>query len=216
MESIHKIPVNEAFSESCGCPLCRLKARYADKAVWFLYEEGIMNPETRIETNKKGFCREHLDLLSKEKQSLSLALMLETRLEVIQKALKGKNAKSTTKEINKQSESCYICEYTDSALEEIAGLVSQMYKEEEFREKFLNQEFFCLPHTALLLEKNELKGSLSTRYVNDIISINEKFCTNIRKNLSSYAESFDYKSERGSGDSVKDASRKAIDYMRGK
>lgn len=216
MESIHKIPVNESFSENCGCPICRLKSKYDEKAVWFLYEEGIMNPETRIETNRKGFCKEHLDLLAKEKQSLSLALMLETRLEVLQKELKGNSSKGTIKTIEKESSKCYICEYTNKALDEIAGLVSQMYKEEEFRKKFKEQEFFCLPHTALLLSKNELKGSLSSEYIKDILAINEKFTENIRKNLKSYAESFDYKSARGSGDSVKDASRKAIEFMSGR
>ncbi len=216
MESIHKIPVNEVFSEVCGCPICRLKARYAKKAVWFLYEEGIMNPETRIETNEKGFCKEHLEMLSQEKQSLSLALMLETRLETIQNDLKGKGAKSMIKQIEKLSKTCFICEYVDRALDEIAGLVSQMYKEEEFKQKFLAQEFFCLPHTALLFEKNELKGSLSSKYVQDVITINQNFSTKVRKDLNCYAESFDYKSARGSGNSVKDASKKAIEYMQGK
>lgn len=216
MESIHKIPVNEAFSENCGCPICRLRARYEEKAVWFLYEEGIMNPETRIQTNKKGFCREHLNMLSKEKQSLSLALMLETRLEILQNELKGKSSKGAIKTIEKESDTCFICEHIDDVLDEIAGLISQMYKEEDFRTKFKAQEFFCLPHTALLLSKNELKGSLSSKYINDILSINQNFSENIRKSLKSYAESFDYKSVRGSGNSVKDASRRAIEFMSGK
>ena len=214
MESIHKIPVNEAFSEKCGCPICKLKERYDQKAVWFLYKEGIMNPETRIETNKKGFCKNHLDMLAKEKQSLSLALMLETRLETMQNDLKTE--KGIIKTVNKNANSCWICDYTERAMDEIAELVSQMYKEDEFKQKLMQQEFFCLPHTALLLKKNVLKGALKGEYVKALLSINEKFCQNVRNDLSKYAESFDYKSARGSADSVKDASRKAIEYTCGK
>ncbi|MBR7110270.1 MAG: hypothetical protein IKC83_00185 [Clostridia bacterium] len=215
MESIHKIPVNEAFSEKCGCPMCKLKERYDQKAVWFLYEEGIMNPETRIETNKKGFCKKHLDMLAKEKQSLSLALMLETRLETLQKELNS--PKNIIKTSTKTANSCWICEYTDNAMNEIAELVSQMYgAEDEFKKVFSEQEFFCLPHTALLLEKNMLKGAKSNEYVKQLLDVNNKFCANIRQSLSKYAESFDYKSARGSGDTVKDASKKAIEYMTGK
>lgn len=215
MESIHKIPVNEAFSEKCGCPICRLKERYDQKAVWFLYEEGIMNPETRIETNKKGFCKKHLDLLAKEKQSLSFALMLETRLESLQQGLNS--PKGIIKTVDKTTNSCWICDYTDNAMNEIAELVSQMYRDEsEFKKMFSEQEFFCIPHTALLLKKNVLKGAISNEYINQLIEVNQRFCSDIRKNLSRYAESFDYKSARGSGDSVKDASKKAVEYMTGK
>ena len=215
MESIHKIPVNEAFSEKCGCPICKLKERYDQKAVWFLYEEGIMNPETRIETNKKGFCKKHLDMLAKEKQSLSLALMLETRLETLQKDLNSQ--KGIIKTVEKTANSCWICEYTDNAMNEIAELVSQMYRDEdEFKKAFSEQEFFCIPHTALLLKKNALKGAISNQYIKQLLDVNQNFCDSVRKNLNRYAESFDYKSARGSGDMVKDASRKAIEYMSGK
>ena len=102
-------------------------------------------------------------------------------------------------------------------MNEIAELVSQMYgAEDEFKKVFSEQEFFCLPHTALLLEKNMLKGAKSNEYVKQLLDVNNKFCGKIRQNLSKYAESFDYKSARGSGDTVKDASKKAIEYMTGK
>lgn len=215
MESIHKIPVNEAFNEKCGCPICRLKERYDQKAVWFLYEEGIMNPETRIETNKKGFCKKHLDMLSCEKQSLSLALMLDTRLETLQKEFSS--PKSIIKSVEKMKDNCWICDYTDKAMDEICELVSQMYRDENgFKELFAMQEFFCLPHTALLIKKNALKGQLGQEYVNTLLKVNDEFSQKVRQNLNTYAQSFDYKSARGSGDKVKDASKKAIEYMTGK
>lgn len=218
MESIHKIPINEAFSETCGCPICRLFKRYDDNAIRFLFEEGVMNPETRIETNKYGFCARHSDALLKEGQSLSVALMLETRLQKLQGILHEKlNAKSVVKEIEEAEKSCYICNRLDKAMAEIAEFVSVMYGGEEgFKEKFLSQEYFCLPHTKLLIENCKLRGGAQKEYVQEIIKKNTTFTLKTRKRLRNYAESFDYKAQRGAGEADKFASHDAVDYLTGK
>ncbi len=218
MESIHKIPINEAFSETCGCPLCKLYKRYDDNAIRFLFEEGVMNPETRIETNKYGFCERHSRALLKEKQSLSVALLLETRLQKLQGLINEKtNIKSAIKEIETVEENCYICNRLDKSMAEIAEYISIMYKDEpEFVEKFNNQEFFCLPHTELLLKYCKLKGGAQKEYVQKILKKNYVFVARTRKRLRNYAESFDYKAVQGSGEKDKDASRIAVDYLTGK
>lgn len=218
MESIHKIPINEAFSESCGCPICRLNKRYDDNALRFLFEEGVMNPETRIETNKYGFCTDHARAILKEKKSLSIALMLETRLQKLQGLIyEGMSPKNAIKEIQNAEDNCYICNRLNQSMKEIAEFISIMYKEEEgFREKFDSQEFFCLPHTKLLIEHCKLKGSVQKEYVGNILKKNAQFTSKLRKRLRTYAESFDYKAVKGSGNADKYASRIAVDYLTGK
>ncbi|MBQ2714693.1 MAG: hypothetical protein IJF76_03590 [Clostridia bacterium] len=218
MESIHKIPINEAFSENCGCPICRLYERYDQNAIRFLFEEGVMNPETRIETNKYGFCAKHADALLKVGQSLSVALMLETRLQKLQGLLHEKQSlKGAIKEIEEAEHNCYICNRLDKSMSEIAEFISVMYDTEEgFKDKFLNQEYFCLPHAKLLLENCKLKGGKQKEYLQDILKKNLAFTMRTRRSLKNYAESFDYKAKRGAGEVDKNASQYAIDYLTGK
>ena len=218
MDSIHKIPINEAFSETCGCPICRLYKRYDDIAIQFLFEEGVMNPETRIQTNRYGFCDRHIDAILQQRQSLSVALLLETRLQRLQGVLYEKaSPKSVIKEIEDAENNCYICNRLNNSMAEIAEFISYMYKEEkEFVEKFDAQEYFCLPHTKLLIENCKLKGSAQKEYVQKILNKNTNFSLRLRKRLRNYAESFDYKAVPGSGEKDKVASQIAANYLKGK
>ena len=100
---------------------------------------------------------------------------------------------------------------------EIAEFISYMYKtESEFVQKFDAQEFFCLPHTKLLIENCKLKGGAQKEYVQKILNKNAIFTAKTRRRLKNYAESFDYKAVPGSGEKDKDASQIAVDYLTGK
>lgn len=216
MESIHKIPINEAFSEKCGCPICRLFKRYEANLISFLFEEGIMNPETRIETNKYGFCSHHSDMLLNGKQSLSVALLFETRLRALHVPLMpGTSPKGVLKEIQKAIDNCYVCNSLDKTMPEVAEYVSVMYKDEEFRKLFGEQEYFCLPHTKLLIETCKLSGSKRNEYINEILSVNCDFTTQARQSMLRYAEHFDYKASKESIEKDKDATKRAVRYMTG-
>ena len=216
MESIHKIPINEAFQEKCGCPICRLYKRYEANLIAFLFEEGIMNPETRIETNKYGFCAKHADMLLDGKQSLSVALLFETRLRALQVPLMpGTNPKNVLKEIQKVMDNCYVCNSLDKTMPEVAEYVSIMYKEEEFKKLFLEQEYFCLPHAKMLIETCKLPGSLKNKYINDILNINCDFTSDTRRSMLRYAEHFDYKASKETIEKDKNATKKAVRYMTG-
>ena len=216
MESIHKIPINEAFSEKCGCPLCRLYKRYEANLISFLFEEGIMNPETRIETNKYGFCSRHADMLLDGKQSLSVALLFETRLRALHVPLMaGTNPKSVIKEIEKAIDNCYVCNSLDKTMPEVAEYVSVMYKDEEFKKLFCEQEYFCLPHTKLLIETCKLSGAKKKEYIDELLSINCDFTSKTRQSMLRYAERFDYKASKDSIEKDKNATRKAVKYMTG-
>ena len=216
MESIHEIPINEAFSEGCGCPICRLYKRYESNLIAFLFEEGIMNPETRIETNKYGFCANHADMLLDGKQSLSVALLFETRIRALQVPLMaGTNQKSVIKEIEKAMDNCFVCNSLDKTMPEVTEYVSVMYRNEDFKKLFLSQEYFCLPHTKMLIETCKLSGKLKSEYINDILNINCDFTSSVRRSMLRYAERFDYKASKESIEKDKNATRRAVKYMTG-
>ena len=92
IEKIYTIPINEAFEEKCGCPVCRLYARAREKALDYITGSAMMEPTVRIQSNEEGFCREHLADMLAMKTTLSLGLMLESRLDEVQKQV-FRNAK---------------------------------------------------------------------------------------------------------------------------
>ena len=75
----------------------------------------MMEPNIRIETNKKGFCHRHFSQMFEKGQKLPNALILESHLQEIidndmPKKLKGKPDKKQLEVIKKRLDSCYVCD----------------------------------------------------------------------------------------------------------
>ena len=80
-ESIYTIPLNDIFEVEDGCPLCRMRRLLENRCVEYIMGAAMMEPDVRIETNRYGFCQEHFSVMLKQKNRLSLALMIETHLD---------------------------------------------------------------------------------------------------------------------------------------
>ena len=64
MEQIYTIPINEAFegcekSDAPSCPLCGIYKEFEKNEIDLILGASMMEPDVRIKTNAKGFCREH-------------------------------------------------------------------------------------------------------------------------------------------------------------
>lgn len=80
-EKIYTIPVTDAFNVECECPVCVLEKKLEDEYVEYMLGPSLMEPEGRIETNDKGFCRRHFEkLYNKQENRLGLGLTLDTHL----------------------------------------------------------------------------------------------------------------------------------------
>ncbi|MDP4180800.1 MAG: DUF6062 family protein [Bacillota bacterium] len=80
-EKIYTIPVTDAFRVDCECPMCVLEKKLEDEYIDYILGPSLMEPEGRIETNDKGFCRRHFEkLYNKQQNRLGLGLILETHL----------------------------------------------------------------------------------------------------------------------------------------
>ncbi len=101
-EKIYTIPVSEAFEVDCECPMCLLEKRFEDEKLEYILGPSLMEPDTRVETNKSGFCRRHYEMLYKKQDSrLGLALILDThiaeqnsKLEKICRGIRGNSKES--------------------------------------------------------------------------------------------------------------------------
>jgi hypothetical protein len=81
-EKIYTIPVTDAFSSECECPLCLLEKKLEDESVEYALGASLMEPDKRQETNELGFCRQHFEAMyNKQANRLGLALMIDTFLQ---------------------------------------------------------------------------------------------------------------------------------------
>jgi len=81
-EQIYTIPVTDAFREDCECPICVLEKKLEEQYIEYFLGPSLMEPDCRIETNDKGFCRKHFELLyNKQENRLGLGLMVDTHLQ---------------------------------------------------------------------------------------------------------------------------------------
>jgi hypothetical protein len=114
-DSIYTIPISEVFEPKDGCPICRMRNTLEKRCVEYITGAAMMEPDIRIKTNEKGFCKTHFDMLFKRQNKLSLALQLSTiysenLLDNIKVVSDKKRAKKQVEYIEKFEKTCVVCE----------------------------------------------------------------------------------------------------------
>ena len=232
MEQIYMIPVNEAFDECakgdmCECPICKMYEKLENKEVDIALGPAMMEPTTRLETNEKGFCKHHFDMMLAKPNKLSLALILESHLDTVRGKMKGnalKNIvipkhKTQIKATKTLSESCFICEKIDYHINRMIETTVFLHGyDAEFRQKTKKQNFFCLPHYQKMLEyaKNKLDKKKFDDFYSDVSQIQEKYLDKIIKDVSWFCKKFDYRYDSEPWYDSKDAVERAIKLLSGK
>lgn len=77
---IDTIPVWDAAKIDGECLLCALQRRVELQQIEYSLGASVMEPDVRIQVNKKGFCQHHQRMLFKGDNRLGHALMLESHL----------------------------------------------------------------------------------------------------------------------------------------
>lgn len=227
MEKIYTIPVNEAFDrsaadKSCGCPFCSLYNLLEKNEVEAILGAAMMEPDIRIETNKKGFCREHYDILFGWKNRLGLALILESHLGENRAAAfpKGLSAlgRDKTARLSEMAAGCYICDKIEYHFSRMLDTAVLLYTEDAaFRKKFAEQPYFCLPHYTRLLNyaKQKLPKKLYPDFEKAAATIEENYYAELKEDISWFCKKFDYRYEDEPWKNSKDAVERAIRFLEG-
>lgn len=80
-EKIYTIPVTEVFALECECPVCILEKKLEDEYIAYFLGPSLMEPDCRIMTNDKGFCRRHIEqLYNRQENRLGLGLTIDTHM----------------------------------------------------------------------------------------------------------------------------------------
>ena len=224
-ESILTIPVNEIFEPREGCPVCRMRDMLESRTIEYIMGAAMMEPDVRIETNRQGFCKVHFEQMRACKNRLSLALMLQTHLQQLQKDVfakaktgmfESKTAKQ--KKVSAVNNDCFVCSKIEWGMSRLMVTFFELYqKEREFRELFASQEQLCLPHYDMLVANgaSALEKKWLGQFVNDCTELTKKYLDALEADVSHYCKMYDYRNTSKNADwgNSKDSIERAIKFL---
>ena len=219
---ITNIPVAEVFEEGDGCPICRLRNLLEKRAVEYITGAAMMEPDIRIETNKKGFCLTHYRQMLGQRNRLSVALTMESRLEELERqvfsgSFIGKAAKKQAKDSVTALSTCYVCEQMEDAMAKMLATVCRTWEgQKDFRDLFEGQDCLCLPHFAALVEASA--GAMSKKAQPDFAKAASKlaksYLSTLREDVHHFCGMYDH-SNAGNNDwgNSKDSIERSVWYL---
>ncbi len=226
-EQLYTIPVNDAFDKNCECSICAMKKVLETNAIEYTMGPSYMEDDVRMNTDKLGFCREHMNMLLQQKNKLGLALILKTHIDhtnkeiagLVKKPVKTNSFFKKTVEnpvldyTQKLTHSCFICERIDNTFNRYINTVLQLWKtDESFRKKYASSKGFCTEHFGVLVKaaQETLKGS----QLDDFMQITTKlYLDNMQRladDLEWFADKFDYRYKDAPWKNSKDAIPRAV------
>ena len=223
-ETVYTIPINAAFDQKDGCPLCRMRDKLEEQTLDYTLGAAMMEPDVRISMNRLGFCRNHLQALRQRKNKLALALILESHLDELLSALDQPSAGSkrglfakksegsdAAEELNRFASGCFMCERITGTEKRYAANTAWLWETDKaFREKVKAQPFLCLSHCALLLRaaKAMLKPENYQSLYETLTQLLQKYVSELRKDITAFTVSFDH---RNAGIPLSEEARTAVD-----
>lgn len=162
-EQIYTIPINEAYEKVLSvqtpeCPYCLLYSMLEKNAIDYVTGGAMMEPDTRIMTNKLGFCKNHLSRLVTSGKKLPVGLMMESHLAEVEKeifsggTLFDAMGEKEQKKLDTLESSCFVCGRINDAFDKMMHNAVWLWEnDEQFRERFSSVRCYCLPHYKSLL-----------------------------------------------------------------
>lgn len=221
-ESLLTIPINEILEPKCGCPLCRMRDMLEQRTVEYIMGAAMMEPDVRIETNKQGFCKTHFEQMRNCKNRLSLALMLQSHLQAIQKNIFNRNSvfdKKTAKQkkVSEINNDCFVCNKIEWGMSRLMVTFYEMFeKSSDFRDLFSQQEMLCLPHYDMLVSHcGDMDKKYQKRFIDSCNDLVKKYLDSLEADVSHYCSMYDYRNTGKDADwgNSKDSIERAIKFL---
>ena len=231
-EKLYTIPVNDAFDEQSECPICSMYKKLEDDSIAFMMGPSYMEDDIRMETDRLGFCKPHMLMLSKQENRLGLALILKTHLdrqkkealEIAGKTVQGKKLFKKPEEAEivrwarEKTASCYICKRIDNMFSRYLDTVLRLYeKDADFRKKYSECKGFCQEHFGMLIKKGQ--EVLREQELQSFVTLTAKLYTDnlqrLADDLDWFTDKFDYRYRDAPWKNSRDAIERAVTKTNG-
>lgn len=227
------IPVWDAVKEGGECPLCTLRDKNERMYVESFLGASVMEPDTRVEVNQKGFCAAHFAQMFREKNRLGLALITDTYLQEVQKSVAeilrkpagakrlfgGPAPEGHGGRIAERIGGCVLCERLENTMARYAYTLVHLYgHDREFREAFLGGKGLCLPHLAEVLDmaQAQMGGGAYGEFVEQVAALTLANLARVEHELAWFTQKFDYRNQDKPWGESKDAPERAIQKVGGR
>lgn len=120
--------------------------------------------------------------------------------------------------IERENESCMICERLERSLANYAfSIVTLYHNNPEFQKAFRDSKGFCFQHLPLMLRMAEivLTKPIHERWLEDLVASQEQAMAEISAQLEELADRFDYRNTEGVGPELKQALPRALGLLGG-
>lgn len=224
-ETIYTIPLSESLEQDSECPFCYLENKLESEQIDYCLGPAMMEPDHRILSNTKGYCRRHMDQLAGAKRALPFALVLDTRMdEVIQTLEDARGTKKTGKKAGlfakkepgascvaqataELTATCLVCERMEHTMSKFFYTFWYLYgKEPDFRKKVLSGKGFCLHHFKEVLNASEKHaGSRREEFLEELTSLELENLKRNKQEVHGFVKQFDYRSDKENWNGPKDA-----------
>lgn len=241
-EVLYTIPLMDAFRAEDECPFCFIERNIEQHAIDFVLgsEASYMEEDIREQTDKIGFCKDHLKKMFTYGNNLGNALILEThmrrKLTEIRNEMKHysgakvsfldklgkdpatlKSNNNVSKWIHAQEESCYVCNHMKQNYDRYMATFFVLYKrgEKEFIDLVKKGKGFCLPHLADILDRAPMYlNDKEQKELRDILFPQmEENLSRIIDDLDWLEKKYDYRYRDAEWKNSKDAVQRAMQKM---
>ncbi|MCL1882354.1 MAG: DUF6062 family protein [Defluviitaleaceae bacterium] len=232
-DHIHTIPVLDALREPKNCAFCVMKEKLESDAIQFMMGSSYMEDDVRMETNKVGFCKNHLEAMYKEQNRLGLGLMLHTHMQQLNKDIGniisgripvsffGKDQSGTVtrlkKHLEKTHESCYVCKKVSGTFKRYIDTFFYIWGKGGEDAKLISaQNGYCVPHFIELLEAAEKLGrGKREKFLDEMLLVQQKRLLEMEEDLEWFTLKFDHKNADEPWKNAKDALPRALNLLGG-
>lgn len=195
-ESIYTIPISEVFEPKQGCPLCTLHRQLETRWVQYITGAAMMEPDVRLRTNEQGFCARHIAAMLEQRNRLSVALLLQTRLAHLLEELESPAGAVRGKKQRQAPGDCFVCGRIEGELARLAdNLVVVWRREQSFRTLYAQQQHLCVPHYRLLAQAaGALRGKDRAQFLQQTAELVRQGLLPAKENIDAFCRLFDYHS----------------------
>lgn len=228
-EKLYAIPVNDAFNADCECPICFMFHTLEQNAIEYTMGPSYMEDDIRMQTDEKGFCQKHMNMIFASGNKLGISLILKThfdkvildtkKLDVSAPKKQGLFAKADTTEspivsyLERLNHSCFVCDRINQVFRRYIDTIFYLWKtDSDFPEKFCNSKGFCNEHFALLIKEAplQLRGAELDKFLQLSKDLYVSNMERVRDDLAWFIDKFDYRNANEPWKNSKDAIPRAM------
>ena len=239
-EKLYTIPINDAVNADDECPFCFIERNVEQNLMDYCLGSvaSYMEADTRAETDKYGFCREHIRKMYDYGNTLGNGWILKTHYRRVigemheqfkkyapkkvglkEKLTGGAGVSNNVSEWTRERDrSCYICERFKQDYKRYLDAFFYLYSgEEEFRNKVDNGKGFCLHHFGDLCDYGELHlpEKEKKEFFKKMFDLMERNMDRLYEDISWLIEKFDYRNRDADWKNSKDAVARGMQKLRG-